>query len=452
MDKLVYMLDGLGFLATANGKATVVSPDLGSEHLRVLAEIGLADCFYDPNHSEAVLVRRRRKSFPYGFHIVSENKAFSTKGDGEISRLEEYAERFPRRFLPVERHDFQHFQALSKRLSSDKLVKYLEVEAEPRRDSKVEELFPFSNSLEEKRGIIKTLLRKMDVREDQPVSGRYVGLIDAIARIERTEQDVAFLQEAKEYMVIFTGTLGGEPTYPLRGLAGPLALGEVKVPVQILFGPDVAVGRTTNQKFDEYLNEVFPLRDGKSVRLELTNGDTHRSNGNAYVNPDQVEESAQLLYKLAEEGDAVSPILSDPARMMLGKAFEQTHNPEYLMALNRVLMYRGRYAHAAKALEAVKDVFEGVESPLIKSEFFAYLGDAYFRLGELDKAGEVTGEAMKAHPENNVAHLLSGGINQVRGNYEDARRNLERSLELAPDVKITQQFLDRTRRVQQLMS
>src|SRR3989338_11686832 len=103
MEKLDYLLQGMGFLATANGKATVVSPDLSSEHLRVLAEIGLADCFYDPAHFEAVLVRRRRKSFPFGFHIVSEDQAFSTKRGESISRLEEYAVRFPRNFLPVRR-------------------------------------------------------------------------------------------------------------------------------------------------------------------------------------------------------------------------------------------------------------------------------------------------------------------------------------------------------------
>ncbi|MBI4983690.1 tetratricopeptide repeat protein [Candidatus Woesearchaeota archaeon] len=441
MKKLDHLLRGFGFLATANGKATVVSSDLSSEHLRVLAEVGLADCFYDPTHSEAVLVRRRRKSFPYGLHVVSEEEAFSTKREGEISRLEEYAGRFPRRFLSVERHDLQHFQALSKVLPPDKLVKYLEAEAE-------------SEVVEEKQGLMGLFLKRIGIRKDKPVSSRYVGLIDAVARIEGSEPDVATLRRTKDRMLIFTGTLGGEPTYPLRGITGPLAFEEALnrgVTVQILFGPYVCVGRTMDQKFEDYFGEVFPLGNGNSVRLELTSGDTHRSNGTAYVNPNQVEESAQLLYRLAEEGDTISPILSDPARIMLGRAFEQSHNPEYLMALNRVLMYRGRYAHAAQALEMVRDVFEEVESPLARSEFFVYLGDAYFRLGELDKAAEVVWEAIKARPENHVAHLLLGSVNQVRGNYEDSQRDLERSLELAPNVEITKQFLDRTQRVQQLM-
>lgn len=454
MKQLDHLLRGFGFLATANGKVTVVSSDLSSEHLKVLAEVGLADCFYDPTHSEAVLVRRRRKRFPYGLHIVSEDEAFSTKTEGEISRLEEYAGRFPRRFLSVERHDLQHFQALSKKLSPDKLVKYLEADAESPRQMDGDSLFTESEVVEEKRGLMDLFLKRIGIRKDKPFSKRYVGLIDAVARIEGSEPDVATLRRTKEQMLIFTGTLGGEPTYPLRGIAGSLALEEALdrgVEVQILFGPDVCVGRIMDQKFEDYFDEVFPLGEGSSVRLELTSGDTHRSNGTAYINPDQVEESAQLLYQLAEDGDTVSPILSDPARMMLGKAFEQTHNPEYLMALNRVLMYRGRYTHAAQALEIVRDVFEEVESPLARSEFFAYLGDAYFRLGELDKAAEVVGEAIKARPENHVAHLLSGGINQVRGNYKDAQRDLERSLELASDVEITKQFLDRTQRVQQLM-
>lgn len=456
MERLDYLLQGLGFFSAANGKATIVSPDLSSNHLRILAEVGLADCFYDPAHFEAVMVRRRRKSFPYGFHIISENETFSTKRESDISGLEEYAGRFSNGFLPVERHDLQHFQALSKRLLPDKLVKYLEAEVESPGSTGKEHPFFESVAEEEKKGLISTFLERMGVRRSkpEPARRRYKSLIDALAQVEGTGPDVAFLRSTKRYLKIFTGTLGGEPTYPIRGIAGPLALEEAlkrEITVEILFGPYFALGRREEHKLEEYFGEVYPLQKGASVRLELTGGDTQRSNGTAYINPEQVDASAQLLYQLAEEGDTVSPILSDPARIMLERAFGQTHNPEYVIALNRVLMYRGFYRGAAKVLETFRDTFEEVDSPPVKSEFFLYLGDAYFRSGELDKAAEVVGAAIKVQSENHVAYLLSGAIHQVQGDYTAAQLSLEKSLDLAPDVKITQRFLERTRRVQQLM-
>ncbi len=467
MKRLEYLLRGLGFLASANGKATVVSPDLSSEHLRILAEIGLADCFYDPQHSEAVLVRRRRKSFPYGFHVLSEEETFSTKKEDDISRLEEYAKKISQRFLPVDREDLQHFQALSKRLSPNKLVQYLEAESTPPRSAEGTEWSrPFSDDQEiierkkEPKSLLGSLLGKIGLgsrQSQQLVLRRYQKLVDAIAKIEGTQPDVAFLRNAKSHIAIFTGTLGYDHIPSARGLAGPLALEEALergIHVELMFGPTVCISKTDDHKLEEYFGEEYALSNERRVRLELTTEITRRQNGTAYINPEQVEESARLLCQVAEEAVTVSPILSDPARILLGKAFEQTHNPEYLMALNRVLMYRGRYDHAAKALEIVRDEFKsitGTNSTETKAEFFIYLTDAYFRLGKLEQATETVQEALQAAPENHLAHLFAGGINQVKGDYAAARHSLERAVELAPDVKISQQFLERTKRVQQLL-
>ncbi len=459
MKKLDYLLQGLGFLATANGKATVVSPDLSSEHLRVLAEIGLADCFYDPQHSEAVLVRRRRKSFPYGFHVLSEEETFSTKKESDILRLEEHAQKFSQRFLPVDREDVQHLQALSKRLSPHKLVQYLEAETTSPKSTEWNPPFPIGEELiEEKRepeSWFRSLLGKIGLGSQQLVLHRYQKLVDALAKIEGTQSDVAFLRKIKSHLAIFTGTLGYDHIPSARGLAGPLALEEALergIHVELMFGPYLCIGKTDDHKLEEYFGEEYALSDGQRVRLELTTETTRRQNGTAYINPEQVEESARLLCQVAEEAVTVSPILSDPARILLGKAFEQTHNPEYLMALNRVLMYRGRYADAAKALKIVHDEFKkSIDNPGIKSEFCLYLTDAYFRLGKLEQAQEAVQEALQAAPENHIAHLFVGTINQVKGEYAAARHSLERAVELAPDVKITQQFLERTKRVQQLL-
>ena len=127
--KLDIILEGMGFLHTANGKVTITSPDVSSHHLRILAEIGLADCFYDPEHFEAVLLRRRQKSFHYGIHLLPKDKAYSSKTDFELAPMEERAKEFPRRYLPIDREDLQHFQALAQRLPPERLVQYLEPEA-----------------------------------------------------------------------------------------------------------------------------------------------------------------------------------------------------------------------------------------------------------------------------------------------------------------------------------
>lgn len=435
--ELDIIFEGMGFLHTANGKVTIASPDLSSPPLRVLAEIGLADCFYDPERFEAVLVRRRRKSSPYGIHILSKAKAYSTKSDTELALLEERAREFPQRYLPVDREDLQHFQVLAQRLPPEKLVQYLEPEAVQPRNAARPEKIEFEPPKRPWFSLGRT--------------GEYCNLINAIAYLEGgiAEMDVRMIRGAKQQIVAFTGAFG-EPicNRPFGSIAGRLAYSESPVPLEIIFGPDVVLGHTTSEKLDDYIGEPFKMKDGTMVRLETTIIQPHRKNGTVYVNPFLPEESAQLLYRIASEAE---PILCDPARILLGKAFKKDPDPEHLGALNRLHMYRGRYGDAAQAFEFARPFFETVDHPQVKSEFFCYGADTFCRLGKLEEAASLAQRAKDADQNSHLSDFMLGAINQVKGDYRTAQHDLERSLKLEPSIPIVQQFLERTRRAAQLL-
>ena len=432
------IMKGMGFLHTANGKVTITSPDLSSQHLRILAEIGLANCFYDPENFESIMVRRRRKSSPYGIHILSKEKAYSTKNETELTPLEERAKEFPQRYLLVDREDLQHFQALAQRLPPEKLVQYLEPEASHQRErtAPTEIVFepPTRSWFSRKR------------------SGRYCNLVDAIAHLEGgiAEMDVRMIRGAKHQLLAFTGALGvGICNRPLGSIAGKLAYSELSVPLEIIFGPEVVLSHEHSERLEDYLGEPFRLKDGTVIQLETTILHPRRENGTAYINPQRPDESAQLLYQIASDAE---PLLCDPARILIGKAFEKDPDPEHLGALNRLHMYRGRYHYAAQAFEVAKPFFETVNDPQVKSEFFNYGADTFCRLGKLEEATSLAQQARDADPDSHLPYFMLGAINQVKSDYPAAQRDLEHSLTLRSDVPIVHQFLERTKRAADLLA
>ncbi len=440
--ELDIILEGMGFLHTANGKVTIASPDLSSPHLRLLAEIKLADCFYDPEQFEAVLVRRRRKSSPYGIHILSKDRAYSTKSDTELAVLEERAREFPQRYLPVDREDLQHFQALAQHLPPDKLVQYLEPEASHQRITTAPTKIEFEPPKRSWFSLFWFPLGR---------TGEYCNLINAIAHLEGdiAESDVRMIRGAKRQLLAFTGALGVPIcNRPFGSVAGRLAYAESPIPMEIIFGPDVVLGHEHSERLDDYLDEPFKLKDGTTVRLGTTVSKPHRQNGTVYVNPSLPEESAQLLYKIASDGE---PILCDPARILLGKAFKKDPNPEHLGALNRLHMYRGRYNDAAQAFELARPFFETVDHPQVRSEFFCYGADTFCRLGKLEEAAAMAQRAKDADPNSHLPYFMLGAINQVRGDYNAAQQDLEHSLRLDFSVPIVHQFLERTQRAAHLL-
>ena len=422
MERLDFLVGGLGFLETANGKATVVSNQLYSKKLRVLAEIGLADCYYHPDKSEAVLIRRRWEGFPFGFHYISDDSVFSTKKIEEISKLEEYASSFSNSYFRIDRTDLQHFQAMTKRLSTDKLIRYLE---------------PESN---------------ISKAKNKPVMfWKYGKLVDAMADIEGTKDDVGFFRSAKHEMKVFIGDLG-EQMHPFRGLTGTLAFEEMlkrDVKVEIVTGPYISLGKEQKTKpFEWYFGKTYKLKDGE-VTLLLTEGNSMRIKDKVYINQNDTEKATQLLYDLASEADEVCPILCDPAIMMLSEAYKKQPYLGILLALNRVMMYRGGYHGAAEILLESEGAFVNADEGM-RSDFYVYLADALFRSGEIEKAEATLNSGLIIKGNNDLAYLLLGCINQVKGDYNNAIDNLEKSLAINT-TDITGKTLERTRRAMSLM-
>ena len=290
-------------------------------------------------------------------------------------------------------------------------------------------------------------------------SRAYQNLTDAVAAIEGTERDVKFLG-ANESIFTFTGSLG-EPTFPFRGMGGVLKLAEYDEDsprIEILFGPYIMLGsgqKDAFKPFEWYFNRTYQIGEGKEVRLELTESDSHRHNGIAYVNPEQVLESAELLTNLSSEAEGVSPILCDPTIYMLTEAFKKRFEEGLVslgtkVSLNRMMMYRGASEGAAKVLESCEQDIEKVPDPIFKSNFYICFADTCMRLGKLDPALGYTNKALEHSKDNFDAHLIAGITHQIAGDYQEAEKRLEQSLAIS-ETEIAQQSLDRTRRVQELM-
>lgn len=103
-----------------------------------------------------------------------------------------------------------------------------------------------------------------------------------------------------------------------------------------------------------------------------------------------------------------------------------------------VLIREEKYSDAIRILE------ELIAEDANNSRYHYKLGEAYYGLGELEKAQQEEQEAIKLNPDMTLAYITLGQIYSQQGNTENALSMFSKARELDPESGIAQYFLGET--------
>jgi Flp pilus assembly protein TadD len=102
-------------------------------------------------------------------------------------------------------------------------------------------------------------------------------------------------------------------------------------------------------------------------------------------------------------------------------------NPDNYVDLGNTLLRMGEYDQAERSLGTALDIDPG------STKARMILGAVYFEQADFELASDVFREVISVHPDRAAAHLNLGLSLKSAGNLVEARKHLQRVLELSPD-------------------
>lgn len=103
-----------------------------------------------------------------------------------------------------------------------------------------------------------------------------------------------------------------------------------------------------------------------------------------------------------------------------------------------VLIREEKYSDAIKLLTELKE--EDPDNP----RYHYKLGEAYYGLGDLEKAIQEEQEAIRINPEMSLAYIILGQVYEQQGNTENALLMFSKAVELDPENGLAQYYLGET--------
>ncbi len=190
-----------------------------------------------------------------------------------------------------------------------------------------------------------------------------------------------------------------------------------------------------SSKFDHSIpkREEFLLEaEQRYVKLEEAIADfsdrTNPSNivKNISVGPGDAEDSEKITIEQGsdnkETNDAIASITSQSSSQ---KRYHESS----------VLIREGKYSDAIRILEEL--IAEDPDNP----RYHYKLGEAYYGLGELEKALQEEQRAIKINPEMVLAYIILGQVYEQQGNMEEALSTFSKATELDSESGLAQYHL-----------